>query len=73
MAAELASLKTTVEEITKENKVIRCVLDLKQHEWTKVETTSGKSKETEQSEANKISVESPSRYQARSSCRRPCP
>ena len=64
MAAELASLKTTVEEITNENKVIRCVLDLKQHEWTKVETTSGKSKETEQSEANKISVESPNRYQA---------
>jgi hypothetical protein len=64
MAAELASLKTTVEEITNENKVIRCVLDLKQHKWTKVETTSGKSKETEQSEANKISVKSPNRYQA---------
>jgi poly(3-hydroxybutyrate) depolymerase len=62
MVGEITSLKTTVEEITEENKVVRLVLDLKQHEWTKTESNSGKKKETE---ANNMTnpITSPNRFQ----------
>ena len=44
MAAEISALKTTVEEITEENRVIKLILDKKQHEWTKTEINSRKAK-----------------------------
>ena len=44
MAAELSALKTTVEEITEENRVIKLVLDQKQYEWMKTETNCQKVK-----------------------------
>ena len=54
---------TTVEEITDENRVIRLVLDLKQHEWTKAETTSKNKKKTEANNTTNP-VTSPNRFQA---------
>ena len=44
MVAEISALKTTVEEITEENRVIKLILDKKQHEWTKTEINSRKAK-----------------------------
>ena len=44
MAAEISALKTTVEEITEENRVMKLILDKKQHEWTKTEINSRKAK-----------------------------
>ena len=45
MAAEIDSLKSTVTELSCENKSIKYVLDMKQSEWTEVKETKSK-KET---------------------------
>ena len=44
MAAEISALKTTVEEINEECRVIKLILGKKQHEWTKTEINSTKAK-----------------------------
>ena len=62
MAAEISALKTTVEEITEENRVIKLILDKKQHEWTKTEINSRKAKG--QKANNTINpVASPNRFE----------
>ena len=63
MAAEIATVRATVEEITEENRVIRIVLDQKQHEWTKTETKSRKVKEPKANNAtNPIKVLTASKF-----------
>ena len=47
MAAEISSLKTTMEGIAIENNVIKRILDIKQLEWSNAATTNKKNKETE--------------------------
>ena len=42
MAEELRVLKANVEQTTNDNATIRCVLDIKQGEWTKIEQTGHK-------------------------------
>ncbi len=62
MVAKIATLKATVEEITEENRVIRIVLDQKQHKWTKTETKSRKVKEPKANNATNP-ITSPNRFQ----------
>ena len=38
MAAEIEQLKSTVVELSGDNANIKCILDIKQNEWTKVDT-----------------------------------
>ena len=47
MAAEISSLKTTMEDIAIENNIIKRILDIKQLEWSNTATTNKKNKETE--------------------------
>ena len=37
MAAEIQALNITVEELSNDNNHIKCILDYKQNEWTKIE------------------------------------
>lgn len=46
MAAEILSLKSTIEDLERENKNIRMVLDIKQDEWVKVQTKNSASLNT---------------------------
>ena len=43
MAAENEMLKANIEELLSENKAIKCILDIKQNEWTKIEEKKNKS------------------------------
>ena len=43
MAAEIEQLKSTIVELDGDNANIKCVLDIKQNEWTKVDTKAKKS------------------------------
>ena len=46
MAAEIEQLKSTVVELSGDNANIKCILDIKQNEWTKVDTKAKKSMKT---------------------------
>ena len=46
MAAEIEQLKSTVVELSGDNANIKCILDIKQNEWTKVDTKAKKSTKT---------------------------
>ena len=52
MAAEIEQLKSTIVELDGDNANIKCVLDIKQNEWTKVDTKAKKS--TRNMNTNKI-------------------
>ena len=52
MAAEIEQLKSTIVELDGDNANIKCVLDIKQNEWTKVDTKAKKS--TRNVNTNKI-------------------
>lgn len=57
MADEIASLKSTVEELTSENKIIRRFLDIKQNDWTKIETKKTPKTEKVKGERNPVEGE----------------
>ena len=46
MAAESEQLKSTVVELSRDNANIKCILDIKQNEWMKVDTKAKKSTKT---------------------------
>ena len=52
MAAEIEQLKSTIVELDGDNANIKCVLDIKQNEWTKVDAKAKKS--TRNVNTNKI-------------------
>ena len=52
MAAEIEQLKSTIVELDGDNANIKCVLNIKQNEWTKVDTKAKKS--TRNVNTNKI-------------------
>lgn len=61
MADKLQELETVVEQITKENAQIKCILDIKQNEWIQIEDK-GKSYEERSAGVKCIPVKSSNRF-----------